>query len=395
MYNKFLRAFFLLLQVLSLFLPFDFINVEAFYKTNLFRKCYSVVWSAVLVLGCAYREWFNAVTLYKTTRPSNIILHILEISSLAAICVISVLSAEFLHKENWGQYLKIQSILKCKLHMKKVNRRRSNVVLEILLGHALLIVIIGVNQYGGAVYDDSSVSLIPRAMNFFVKNVFYYYIFLITCIIHNTILLLRNDFISLKSFLMDSFGSAKYLRSSFLGTNSPNLTFVVGPKALNGLLEATKVLNILFECVDICNKVFGVVILLMSFCTVITILSSFNTTLIMLQEKTLTIEVFINNACDFFIFLIWISFIISSCDLLKEEVDSVTKLCCKLQHSLPHPQACKERMELLSLARRISYGSITISAAGFFDVDLSLIISIFTCVGTYSIALIQFSSMHF
>nr|CAI5869140.1 unnamed protein product [Callosobruchus analis] len=393
MYNKFLRAFFLLLQALSLFLPFDFINVEAFYKTNLVRKCYSLGWATTLVLGCAYREWFNAMTLYKTTRPSNVILRILEISSLTAICVISVLSAEFLHKENWGQYLKIQSILKCKLHMKKLNRKRSHVLVEILLGHALLLVIIGVNQYGGAVYDDSSVSLIPRAMNFFVRNVFYYYIFLITCIIHNTILFLRNDFTSLKLFLMESFGTAKYLRSTLV--ESPAPTFVVGPKAMNGLLEAVKVLNILFECVDICNKVFGVVILLMSFCTVITILSSFNTTLIMLQEKTLTIEVFTNNVCDFFIFLIWISFIISSCDLLKEEVDSVTKLCCKLQHSLPHPQACKERIELLSLAHRISYGSVTISAAGFYDVDLSLIISIFTHVGTYSIALIQFSSMNF
>ncbi|CAH1995667.1 unnamed protein product [Acanthoscelides obtectus] len=395
MYSTYLRVYFFVLQVFSLFLPFDFVRVEAFYKANVFRKCYALILTAIILLGCAYSEWFNAMTIYKTSRPSNVILTVLENTFLTAICVISVLSSEFLHKENWGQYLKIQNILKCKLHIRKMKRKSSHVVLELFLGHVLLLLIIGVNQYGEAVYDDTKISLPPRIMHAFVKNVFYYYIFLITSIIYNTILLLRNDFVSLKVFLMEAFGTSKYPYFNFLGVDRPAPLFVVGPKASHCLVEATKVLNILFECVDICNKVFGVVILLMSFSTVITILSSINTTLIMMQEKTLTVEIFSNNVCEFFIFLIWMSFIISSCDLLKEEIDSVTKLCCKLQHLLPHTQVCKERIELLNMAHRISYGSLTISAAGFYDVDLSLIISVFTNVGTYAIALIQFSMLHF
>lgn len=59
------------------------------------------------------------------------------------------------------------------------------------------------------------------------------------------------------------------------------------------------------------------------------------------------------------------------------------------------PSNSQERSELINLSHQIANCNLVISAAGFFEVDLFLIFSIFSCVGTYIVVLIQFSNIDF
>ncbi|KAJ8938605.1 hypothetical protein NQ314_011413 [Rhamnusium bicolor] len=230
-----------------------------------------------------------------------------------------------------------------------------------------------------------------------LKDALFYYIFLITTIIYNIALLLRNDFCAVKTFLANSLNTEADKKQFSLykpiGNNLIFPTLVIGDKTFGRLLEASKILNIIFECVEIFNHIFGVVILLMNFSTVLIILSALNTLLISGETNILTVEVVLNCICESTIFMLWNSFIISACGLLKRESELVVKLCCKLQHLLP--QSSQERKELLNLANQVNRKSPTISAFGFFDVDFSLIFSVFAYVGTYIVVLIQFSHIDF
>nr|APC94337.1 gustatory receptor 4 [Pyrrhalta aenescens] len=227
------------------------------------------------------------------------------------------------------------------------------------------------------------------------RTFFFYYTFLTATVIYNMALSLRNCLVGLKIYIVKSLG----VESSVFLSETKSLRTIMTPISVIGeetfwkLLEASKIFNIIFECVEIFNDIFGVLILFFNVVTVLIILVSLNTLLITGEMEQLTVEVAIDSISVCLMFIIWNSFVTSACGLLKRESVTIITLCCKLQHALPH--GSKERQEILNLARQINRKSPRVTAAGFCDVDFSLIFSIFSCVGTYIVVLIQFSHIDF
>ncbi|KAJ8951506.1 hypothetical protein NQ318_000202, partial [Aromia moschata] len=230
-----------------------------------------------------------------------------------------------------------------------------------------------------------------------LSDILYYYVFLIALVVYNSALFLRNNFRLLKNHLSDyvSVGADdnKITLYKSAGTDLILPRPVIAAETLGRLIETSTILNVLFECVDIFNTLFGAAILLICFSTVIGVLNALNILLIAGEKNNLTIDMVLHCLCKAFSFLLWNFFVISACGLLKKETELIVKLCCKIQHLLP--QVSQERKEFLNLARQVSRRFRTISACGFFDVDFSLIFSIFSYVGTYIVVLIQFSHIDF
>ncbi|XP_074038402.1 uncharacterized protein [Leptinotarsa decemlineata] len=311
------------------------------------------------------------------------------------ICVISIIGNMFWNRERWSHYIKIQNILRSKLQVEKLWRRMIYFVSEIIIGHIIILIAVFLDQYRNFISDGTPKDKFIQIITTAIKDILYYYIFLNTIVIYNTVLLLRKDFIVLKDFLTSSlniqeielFPIQKPVESV---TSSVPIT---KDETLKKLLEASRILNILFECVEICNGIFGVVILLMNFSTVLVILSCLNRLLIEGEMNHLTAEIVAYNTSEFLIFLVLNSIVTSACGLLNQESTSVINHCCKLQHLVP--QSSKERQELLNLARQVSGKDSKISAAGFFNVDFSLIFLVFNYVATYIVVLIQLSYIDF
>ncbi|KAG5873901.1 hypothetical protein JTB14_005512 [Gonioctena quinquepunctata] len=268
-------------------------------------------------------------------------------------------------------------------------------VLETVMGHFVFVTATTMKLYWHFNFDGTAEEKLELIISTSIRVIMYYYIFLGTIIIYNTVLLLRKDFMVFKGFLTSTMNIQEIeLFPLYKPIENVSVSAsVTKEETQKKLLEASKILNILFECVELCNGLFGLVILLMNFSTVLIILSSLNTLLIRGDLNQLNAEIVTTSILSFLIFLIWNSVITSACGLLKGETKSIINLCCKLQHLLP--QSSKERQELLNLARQVSGKSPKISAAGFFDVDFSLIFSVFTYVGTYIVVLIQLSYIDF
>ncbi|XP_028130745.1 uncharacterized protein LOC114326552 [Diabrotica virgifera virgifera] len=268
-------------------------------------------------------------------------------------------------------------------------------VLEVVLGHIVFLFVIGIAQYRDFTASLNSVDQLKLLIAKFIQNIMNYYIFLTVTVIYNTALSLRSSFKGLKKYLVKTLKVEHNIiltRCNSVGQLLPQIS-IIEDNTFRRLLEASKIFNLLFDCVDIFNNIFGVVILFMNIATVLKILVSLNTLLITGETDQLTVEIAFNSICGFLMFVAWNWLVIASCGLIKQESTHILNLCCKLQHSLPY--SSKERHELLYLARQINRKFPTISAAGFFEVDFSLIVSVFSYVGTYIVVLIQFSHIDF
>ncbi|XP_018560788.1 uncharacterized protein LOC108903182 [Anoplophora glabripennis] len=276
----------------------------------------------------------------------------------------------------------------------KLKRNSLYFCLEFVFGHLALFLVVSIDQWRHYLFD---VSRLTQILFVILKDSLLYYIFLITIIIYNALLQLKNHFNSVRTFITNTVGleddTGQFtLYRPLEGTITFPAT-VISDKTLFGLVEASKILSILFECVDIFNQLFGLVIMFINMSTVLTILTSLNTLLVSGETNQLTTEVVLDCIFEALLFLVWNSSILSASGLLKEESSEIVKICCKLQHLLP--QSSQERKELLNLAHQIRRKSVTVSASGFFDVDFILILAVFTYVGNYIVVLIQFSHMDF
>lgn len=112
------------------------------------------------------------------------------------------------------------------------------------------------------------------------------------------VLILRNDFITLKHFL----ANVEHLEDDqriYFSLYRPTGNIVFPKKMDNSIYEAPKILNILLECLNILNENFGTTILLFNLSTVLNILMTLNQILISEDLEQLDAEKASNSVFEF------------------------------------------------------------------------------------------------
>lgn len=107
----------------------------------------------------------------------------------------------------------------------------------------------------------------------------YFVNLLVTNVIYNTVLIVKNDFVAFKHFLsnLENLKNDNRFLSSLY---RPKGNVIFPYLTSNSIYQAPKVLNILLECLDILNENFGITVLLFNISTVLNILFALNKILI-------------------------------------------------------------------------------------------------------------------
>lgn len=141
-----------------------------------------------------------------------------------------------------------------------------------------------------------------------IRSILHYYVFLITIVIYNSALFLRNDFVTLKNFLKNSVIYSNGQRHiMFLFKPITKIASAISNNEDNSfqkIFESSKIVNLLFECMEVFNHMFGLVIVLLNFLTVITILAALNNLLVSSDTDQLRTSVILDCLCQFSIFLV-------------------------------------------------------------------------------------------
>lgn len=82
--------------------------------------------------------------------------------------------------------------------------------------------------------------------------------------------------------------------------------------------------------------------------------------------------------------------VIFSCDSVARETDELLATCYRLEHTLP--LSSKEMEELESLKMLVKDKSSKLTAAGFFELRRSTLLSLFGTTTAYFIVALQFNS---
>lgn len=147
-YARFVSFYYILLNFFGLFLPLELYRSSSNkQKYQILKKYYAVVLSVLLIVSFSISKWLGFTKIYKTWRISNITLTVLVDTSLTCICLLFILGNVFWNQSRWSQYMKLQNILKNKMHLIKIQRNRVYFTLEVVIGHIIFVIVVTVDQY--------------------------------------------------------------------------------------------------------------------------------------------------------------------------------------------------------------------------------------------------------
>ncbi|CAH0553449.1 unnamed protein product [Brassicogethes aeneus] len=287
MFNKIFGKIF---KCFGLFIPF---GTDAFTKedsVNVFQKSYAVILAVVVLILYVALMVHGAIYRFKLTRSSNVLLTVLVKTALTIMACVAILGNAFWNRNYWNQYLKLLKLLYGKLG-KSIDRHRFYFSLEFILGHVVFFLVVALDQYMW--YDDdnrNNINLVP----IFIKNLLFYYAFMMTVIIYNTALILKYQFHLTRLHIAKAL-NIKVENDSYVFKLYEEIAILPKPvlnnKTVDVLLDTSKIVTGLFELVVIFNNLFGHVILVITFSTVLQTLKCLNELLILGEMGELDVEI--------------------------------------------------------------------------------------------------------
>ncbi|KAJ8918010.1 hypothetical protein NQ315_011463 [Exocentrus adspersus] len=147
------------------------------------------------------------------------------------------------------------------------------------------------------------------------------------------------------------------------------------------------------EMVVKCNKAFGWPLLFIIFHFGLVILGALIAAAMfkLTQEDKMEADVAVLNVLYLLQSGVWLTAIIFCCDSVVREAEELLTNCYKLEQTLP--LLSKELEELESLKRLIKNKTPKLTAAGFFEIRRSTLLSLLSTTTTYFIVALQFNSV--
>ncbi|XP_071051082.1 putative gustatory receptor 28a [Onthophagus taurus] len=154
---------------------------------------------------------------------------------------------------------------------------------------------------------------------------------------------------------------------------------------------------ILCECINFLSEIFGAQILFVTILIILSIVKAFDVVIksgnLQVEDPFQFVAVSIWNTGMFIVFAIMIS---ASCEQTIQEKGRTQKICHRLLTNLP-PILSKNQeffqQEFRLLAKQIDQIEVKFTAVGFFDIDNTLLLTIFGSIASYVIILLQFKEI--
>ncbi|KAK9710413.1 7tm Chemosensory receptor [Popillia japonica] len=259
-------------------------------------------------------------------------------------------------------------------------------ILKLILQHVIIFSIIIFNIIWFELLEGNRIIKIS-----YLQIYAQYHTFVTFLLITNCFAELRNRFRSTNSTLTGIFGG------------DLNGSFNMSMKISKNIEILTMIYGILTEITDLFNDLFGWQILAIFIYTLIGLLTSLNFIALfvprceeIVSDYDINTGFFIVVVLDFTIFAIINNYILAKlADSIYEEAKQTSLICYKILQETPSKHILSDEQEIRGhlsfLAQEATLRSTKISAAGFFEVDYTMVFLLFTSVTTYIVVLIQFN----
>lgn len=266
----YLKPIYKLSNLLGLAPPYDFDNFES--KTqNHFYKYYCTAILCFLITTYIYSMYGSISRLYQLSQTTTIIIQILYYLFIMILNVITVFGSFIQNKLSWKKMLDTFKKLDSQINlMAKKRLLISTFNLQIIVGHLLLITVLGYDAYVGQ--DAYGIELFQY---FICIKLEFYLIFITVILMCHFALAIKNRFESFNEILRKiTIANTPYIISKKSNSISPININIFTSKG--NLKNITRMFSTLSELVNLYNKIFGWQILVLMGIVLMALLESFN-----------------------------------------------------------------------------------------------------------------------
>ncbi|XP_049820841.1 gustatory and pheromone receptor 32a-like [Aethina tumida] len=179
-----------------------------------------------------------------------------------------------------------------------------------------------------------------------------------------------------------------YINCKYVNLNK-ELQIISGDTANLNIRDVGKRFRLMYSVVEQFNSLFGWHIQYLVFLFIVSALSFFNW---ILFGSTKTIPELLVYLFGMIYLLTGVSVLIIQSHKAKSSAKKIVQTSLRLQHHLP--QYSPTREELFRLCEKAAMFEPTFTAADFFVLDKSTILSILSTITTYFIVVVQFNNIH-
>ncbi|KAJ8917121.1 hypothetical protein NQ315_012611 [Exocentrus adspersus] len=328
------------------------VNPKLFKLHCLLLACVSPI---VSITSVYLRHCFN----FNNTSRNFVILDVLYETVSVILFEVAVLSPSFWNTRHWQELFQLLQ----QLETKHPSKRNVFTWLLLLFGTGYLVLLFAVEFQYNLNYRYKSYS--------FLASYFYVYVgFVQLVVISNVSLWIRTRYRSVRTLLQN-------VRYSDIAE-------------VSGIIKECTILYLKMDkIIDKVNRVFGWAMLVILIQMGVLSLDTLTFYSLYTQRSSLTTEHIVIYGGFTLLTVIWPVILILCCDAAVEESKKLLPVCYWLEQVLP--RSSKEMEVLKSLENIVKSKPAKMTAAGFFDIDRSTLVSVFSATTMYYLVCIQFN----
>ncbi|XP_017776029.1 PREDICTED: putative gustatory receptor 39b [Nicrophorus vespilloides] len=371
------RAFYTLANYLGIVPEYDALRGKPSSPCN---RIYRFALFAFTVVGSVYNVYGDFAYRFPNLQTNVIVLNCLFKFGTYFICTSTILGALLWNQEKYKDFFRIMNSVDQRLYMKS-NKESMN--LETATINILMITVIVLEIY---------VQVSIHGVNLLQYSIYEYF---------------QSLFMTISCLVQYNFLLSVVIRLNHLNVLLEKKLQVVGNEVEHtkkkykwftdrSIETAPQIYTSITELIDIFNNIFGWKIFYTTIRTIVQILLSMNNIIIYGIEKSTIMSDY--KYFNIAVYVLWLMMEIIYCVILASGANKILDksqetllISYKILCLLPVETNCNERTNLNFLVQEISFRPLILSAAGFFTIDYTMVLTIITSVASYLIVVIQFN----